>query len=170
MCLVFSSSVLCHFAVRCCSPERIGILGEFFSLCSLISIFPLVSPYIPVTSFLCHFIACAITVLAGVTGDKSPRFGGCFMSWIRQPKGEDWSVSCSHWKAAAWGFAGATEMAVFLSGLLQVSSKGRNLPCYPCVFHTLLNLLSSCPCPIPRFLVLQLGIDNGLTWCICSTF
>lgn len=85
-------------------------------------------------------------------------------------RGEDWSVSCSHWKAAAWCFAGATEMAVFLSGLVQVSSKDRNLPCYPCVFHTLLNLLSSCPCPIPRFLVLQLGIDNGLTWCICSTF
>lgn len=46
MCSVFSSSVLCHFPVRYCSPKRIGILGGSFSLCSLISVFPLVSPYV----------------------------------------------------------------------------------------------------------------------------
>lgn len=80
------------------------------------------------------------------------------MNWIRQVKGgKHISKLLCFVRAAISSFTGATETSVFHSVLVQVSSGGRALPCYPCypyVFHTLLELLSSCLCPVPRLLVL----------------
>lgn len=159
MCSVFSS-VLCHFPVRCCSPKRIGILGGSFSLCSLISIFPLVSPR--VSLWLLSFVTSMLvqSQLLLVLQEIKVQGLGAVSELDQTAEG---GKAALIWKSSCMKFCCATEMAVFLSGLVQVSRRSRALPCYPCVVHTLLNLLSSCPCPISR-----LGIGYCLTFCICS--
>lgn len=80
--------------MRCCSPERTGILGWYVFLSLLFyKQFPTSKPLCLLS--LCLLIACAIADLVSITGDRSPGFGGCFMNGIRHLKGDDRSVSCS---------------------------------------------------------------------------
>lgn len=63
---------------------------------------------------LCLLIACAITALVSVRGDKSPGFGGCFVNWIRQLKGgKQISKLLCFGKATARSFTGLLRRLYF---------------------------------------------------------
>lgn len=109
MCSV-SSSCFVPLSVRCCSFKRIGILGGSFSLCCLISIFPLVNPYFSL--WLLSFVTLMLvqSQLLLVLQEIKVQGLGAVSELDQTAKG---GKAALHWKAAAWGFTGSIEMAVF---------------------------------------------------------